>query len=295
MNIRTLFNLALLIVAIILGLVMFYEPGLAPPEPEHPPLTSIAPEAIQTIRRIQENREELQLERQEDTWLVTAPIQAPANPATIGAILSLATTPSYSQYPLEDIELSRVGLEPPEAHLYLNDVVIAFGGTEPLNQRRYVLLEDAIHLIDDTAFYTLASNAASFVDTALLPGDKAIVRLQFPQVTGSIGNPKVRPKHLLTVRREEDGWRAEGFEDEPDQNTLSKLIQAWQQTSAEQVELKGDGATLTTIEVQREGEPPLHFELLATLPRLVLARPDFGVQYRFPASAWKTLFQLVEN
>lgn len=294
MNTRTLLNLALLAIAGLLTWTVLYEPGIAP-EPVPLPLTSINAERIQTIRVAYKSRQEIQLERKQGNWFVTAPIQAPANAPMVETLLNIAKTSSHSRYPVQDMNLGNLNLEPPEARLTLDDLTLAFGTTEPLHQRRYVLLKNTVHLISDNAFQAIASGAADFVDPALLPGDHAITELRLPQVTLNAGNPKVSPKRTITLHRDQDGWIAKGADGKPTSEAIAKLVKAWQQHTAQQVELKGNRATLVTIEVQREGAPPIHLELLAALPRLILARSDFGVEYHLSAPAWNTLFRLPRN
>lgn len=294
MNTRTLLNLVLAALTAFLAWIVFYEPGAAP-EAAPPSLTSIASDSIQTLRVVHQSRPEIQLERTQEGWFMTAPLQAPADESKIETLLSIAQTPSHSRYPSQDLNLAKLGLDPPEAQLRLDSLAIAFGSTEPLKQRRYILLEDTVHLISDTLFETLIADAPSFVNPELLPGDYPIVELRFPQVAGRLNNPKVSPKHTITLRQEQGTWSAEGTVNQPSNEAIAKLVKAWQQHTAEQVELKGDRATLATIEIQREGAPPIHFELLATLPRLTLARPDLGIEYRLFGSAWGTLFQLPQD
>jgi hypothetical protein len=294
-NTRTLLNLALVAIVILLALVLFYEPDTEP-KPVPPPLTSVDPDHIQVIRVAHKAHEEIQLERKEGSWLLTAPIQAPANESMVEVLLGITKTASHSRYSVQDLNLTSLGLEPPEARLYLDDLAIAFGTTEPMSQRRYVLLGDTVHLISDTVFRTIASNTPDFVDPTLLPGDHPITELRLPRVTGSAGDPEISPKHTITLRQDQGHWIADGISGKkPTSEAIAKLVRTWQQSTAQRVELKGDKAALVTLEIQREGVPPIHFELLATLPRLVLARPDFGVQYHLPATAWKTLFQLPQD
>lgn len=298
MNIRTLLNLVLVIVATLLALVVFYKPGLEP-EQEPPPLTSVDTGQIQNIRIVQEGHDEIRLERKEDKWFITAPIHIRADSSTVKALLEIAHAPSHSHYSVKDLDLSRAGLEPPKAHLYLGDLAIAFGTTEPLKGRRYVLLEnsDTVHLIDDndSAFPTVISGTATFVNTALLPGDQAITQLQLPQVKGTAGDPEINPDKTITLRQEQGAWVTEGTDKKPSSEAIVKLIDAWQQQTARRVEMRGDKAVLATIEVQRKEAPPVHFEILSTLPRPVLARPDVGIEYHLPGLAWNTLFKIPQD
>ena len=296
MNTRTLLNIFLAAIVILLALVIFYKPGVKP-EPVPPPLTSVDPEQVQTLRVVHNNpHEEINLKRQEGKWFLTAPIHAPASRSVVETLLDIAKTPSHSHYSVQSLDLAKVGLKSPKARLYLDKLTIDFGTTEPLNQRRYVLLKDTVHLIDDIFFRTVNSDTPKFVDPALLPGNSPITELRLPQVTISRGNPNVNAKHTITLHQDNKGhWLAEGMDNPPSSEVIAKLVETWQQYTTPQVALKEDKAVLATIEIQRKGAPPVHMELLAALPRLVLARPDFGVQYDLPAPAWKALIQLPQG
>ncbi|BAW79917.1 hypothetical conserved protein [Candidatus Nitrosoglobus terrae] len=295
MHTRTLLNLALTAIVIVLGLVFFYEPGS---KADSPPLTSISSDKIEAIRVIHnESHEEIHLERKEGKWLLTAPIHGPANMLVVKTLLDVAKTKSYSHYPVQNLDLTKLGLSSPKNRLYLNDLAIDFGVTAPLNQNRYVLLADTVHLIDNTAFHTITSAAPKFLDPALLPDHHPISRLQIPQVTISNGNPNVNPKNVITLYQKEGQWVAEGIgiDNPPSSETIATLINAWQQYTVQQIGLKGDKTVLATIEIEQKGASPIHLDLLSDLPQLVLVRSDFGVQYNLPAPAWKTLFELPQG
>lgn len=296
MHTRTLLNLALTAIVIFLGLIFFYEPGVQHSKADSPPLTSISPDKIETIRVIHnESHEEIHLERKEGKWLLTAPIHGPANMLVVKTLLDVAKTKSHSHYPVQGLDLTKLGLGSPKNRLYLNDLAIDFGVTAPLDQNRYVLLADTVYLIDNTAFHTITSAAPKFLDPALLPEHHPISRLQIPQVTISNGNPNVNPKNVITLYQKEGRWTAEGIDNPPSSTEIAKLIKAWQQYTVQQIGLKGDKTVLATIEIEQEGAPPVHLDLLSDLPQLVLARSDFGVQYNLPAPAWKTLFELPQS
>jgi hypothetical protein len=296
MNTRILLNIVLAAIVIFLALILFYEPGTKKPEPALSPLTSVNPDQVQAIRVVHNKpHEEIHLERKEEKWFLTTPIHAPANTSIVETLLSIAETPSYSHYPAQGLDLVKLGLKPPKVRLYLDNLAIDFGMTAPLNQRRYVLLEDTVHLINDAAFHTITSGAPKFVNPALLPGNYPITELRLPLVTISGGNPNVDVKHTITLRQDKGQWIAEGIDNPPSSEAIAKLVEAWQQYTTQQIDLKENKPVLATIEIQRKGASPVHLELLSALPQLVLARSDFGVQYNLPAPAWKTLFQLPQD
>ncbi|CAH9019449.1 DUF4340 domain-containing protein [Candidatus Nitrosacidococcus sp. I8] len=299
MNTRTLLNLGLSAVVVILALIFFYGPDKSEDKVETSPLTSINADKINTIKIAQtQSQNEIRFERKEKgIWEIATPIQAPANIVKVETLLSILKTSSYSHYSVENLNLGELKLSSPEINLYLNDIKFSFGATEPINHRRYVLLKDTVHLVDDIVFPSISGNSAKFVDPALLPGNKEITEIHLPLITTSGGNPNVDVKHTIILKQEKGHWAAEGTTNHKfSTGSIVKLIQAWQDQTTRQVDLRGNKAVLATIEViQGEGTNPIRFELLSDLPQLILARPDFGVQYNLPALAWKNLFQLMQE
>ncbi|CAB1277100.1 DUF4340 domain-containing protein [Candidatus Nitrosacidococcus tergens] len=299
MNTRILLNLGLSAAVIILALIFFYGPDKSEDKVETSPLTSTNADKIDTIKIIHtQSQNQIQFKKKEKgKWEIVAPIQAPANIVKVETLLDILKTPSYSHYSVENINLGELKLNLPEINLYLNNTKFGFGSTEPINHRRYVLLKDTVHLVDDIVFPSISGNSAKFVDPALLPGNKEITEIHLPLVTTSGGNPNVDVKHTIILKQEKGHWTAEGTTDHRfSTGSIVKLVQAWQDQTTRQVDLRGNKAVLATIEViQGEGTAPIRFELLSDLPQLILARPDFGVQYNLPALAWKNLFQLTQE
>ena len=136
-------NLFLLIVIIILAALKFL-----PKDSEYYTLTSVAADNIQSITISSENRQ-LVFKRNGPQWLsVSSPEQA-IEKETLSKLLGILKTHSYRQFEKTENNLSAFGLNTPLYQLTLDNLVIRFGITDPVENLRYVLLNDKIHLIND--------------------------------------------------------------------------------------------------------------------------------------------------
>jgi hypothetical protein len=260
----SLLNLALLTLAILLVLVVIFEPGKTPP-PQQPGLTPLRKSDIHKIRIDRHDAESIVLEMLADHWQMNQPVAAAVSPFRIDAILKLAETRSLGSYSSTGRELHSFGLDKPRVHVTFNDnLTLAFGGNTPLDNRRYLLLNDHIHLIKDNFFYHLIGGFTTFIDTALLPSGSSLEELQLP---------------VITLRRVENRWETEPQLEEYSADQAATLVQAWQHARALEVKkYNGDKGEVLVLHIAGQGEP-IRFLITARTPELVLARPELGIQY----------------
>ena len=76
-----------------------------------------------------------------------------------------------------------------------------FGTTHPIDQKRYVLFNETIHLIDDYLFHQLMVNVYFFADVKLLANDLDIISI-------------VSKKNKL--QKNNNRWNTEGYNGWPD-------------------------------------------------------------------------------
>jgi hypothetical protein len=237
-------------------------------------LTDINPESILNIQVEQLDQEPVTFIKQNDQWLMTLPYQVPANNARIKAILRLLTEQSHAQLVVNNSDKARFKLDPPQVTLRLDDHVFLFGDTDALDERRYVLSDSTVHLVNDALYPQLISPATVFISPRLLPDNAEIISLQLPGHTLLLndGNWSIKPA---------DDVAAE---------TLADLIRAWQRSKAitisafEQTEHSG------VIHVLLNGDNHILFRIISKPPRAILARPDLGIQYHLDSYTAEQLF-----
>ncbi len=158
---RDLLNIGLLGLTIALLLLTIIEPGHEKPATV-PTLLEFAPEAVTTIAIERQDLATLAFARQDNDWMMTSPETMPANGPLLDELRKIAKDKCPLSYPVSELELDKVDLQPPLAHLTLNDHVLAFGGTDALDRRRYVRHEDTVHLCVDRYYHLLTGDVQNF-------------------------------------------------------------------------------------------------------------------------------------
>ena len=157
MNRWTRINLILaVLVAGLLGLHLW------PSTPTYPTLTDLAVEQVSAIRVERGDRLQLALQREQKTWRLTYPHQADARTERVRQLLAIARAPVQQAFPAT-ADLSDYGLDRPRAVLQLDQLRLQFGGRDPAQESRYVLVEGNIRVIDELYFNLLNLPASHFI------------------------------------------------------------------------------------------------------------------------------------
>lgn len=277
-NKRNLLNLGLLLLIGVLVLLVIQEPGIEPPQ-ENPRLLGIDREAVSRVRIERQGQETVTLERNaRGEWHLIEPLAIGASDFRISSLLRITEQKSLGSFPANSERLAGFGLETPRVTLTLNDKVkVAFGDNTPLDQRRYVLVGERVHLVSDTLYYHLIGSYTTFIRQQLLPDDAGISALTLPG---------------LSVRQQEGRWQIEPKPESFSADQATALIDGWKLASAVQVK-PYDGKQGEAITITPKGEAkPIRFLLTARSPDLVLARPDLGIEYHLAESSGEELLKL---
>ncbi len=259
---RTLTNLGLLILATALAAVLvFTQP--AKKKPVTKPLTDIAPVSIHTITLTRRMGPEVKLRRAGDHWIMTAPVHARAAGERIQSLLDLLHATRHGHFPAEAKNLSRFGLDKPNASLRLNDHTFQFGDTEPLDNRRYVLYNHTVYLIDDYLYSQLTGNAGSYVDPALLPPDSRVTRIVYPH---------------STLALEHGAWKQQPPSGKKETD-LKSIALNWETASAILVRTAQHDKVQGEVTVDLKKGAPITFDISGQGANPVLVRSDLGLAY----------------
>jgi hypothetical protein len=253
--------------------------------PKGAPLTALKADAVTHIVLHHPQLADIVLDKKDGHWMLTAPVQVAADPFEINSLIGLATTQSKSSIDPKQVKLADLGLDPPAYEVSLNDTKIEFGGTEPLNYRRYVETGGKIDLIDDPPASALDADYSDLVAKKLLPDNAQIASISVPG---------------LKVSRSADGksWLAEPADPKAGSDELQKFVDAWSNARAlwngaipaaakpaanpETVSLAlKDGSTLNYTVVSRD--PQLGLQSDALKIRYSLAKDDADKLLKLPA------------
>ncbi|HDL00895.1 MAG TPA: DUF4340 domain-containing protein [candidate division Zixibacteria bacterium] len=179
MKSRLILNLILVSVVTILVVFTIYEPGQKKND-KTALINNFDPQKINTLVLERGGSEVLILKKKQSTWHISKPFDLPANDFQVNALLSIANNHSYSQFDAQQHDLDKFGLLTPRIGLRFDNQQLYFGGTDPLSFRRYVLVDNTIHLINDGSYLYLSQDVTKFVSYKLLPDKKIISKIQLP-------------------------------------------------------------------------------------------------------------------
>jgi hypothetical protein len=229
------------------------------------------------IERIELRVDELQLmlQRDGDGWRITAPVEWPADAANVERLLSVLRIESSALAELADVDPQALGLQPPKATLRLNDTTLAFGASNNIGGRRYVLVDSRIYLVPDIHLAFAAQGMPGIVDRRLLPGRYDISALRLPEL--EIG------------RNSEEQWQS-SRDATTTQEQLELLVGNWQALPASRIHrFAADAGRGEPIEARFTDGQRIDFLLLSTQPEIIIANPNIGLQYHFRANLYDQL------
>jgi len=259
---RLLINIVLFLIVAGLAIFLIRQDDSAPTEVDVT-LTTFESGSINEISIIRRDLDDIVFIKEGDQWSMQSPFVLPANPVRINTILKILQAYSYAQLDVKDVELKRFILDDPVVSLKLNETQIDFGDTSPLGKQRYVLLNETVHLINDSLYQQLLTSPTFFVSPKLLPENNNITALTLPD-------------HQL--RQVEGIWMVEPPVD-INADKIIQLINAWRDAEAITVRAFSDNASEEKIIVELMSGETIEFVTASKPPRLILARPEFNLQY----------------
>ena len=264
-------NLGLLAVLALLAGVAFFEPGKEQAKTVY--LTDIDLDAVERFEL--RNQENLVFEKQNGQWRLAAPFAAPANEIRVRQLLNTAKAESQARYPLKAEEAAKFGLDRPKAVLTLGQTRLVFGGQEPIDMLRYVQAGDTLHLVADDFSRQLNARATDYVDKKLLPEDARLREIALPGLAA-----KLDDKGRWTQQPPGDAA------------ALAELANAWQSARAIEVRRRDLPAAGEPVRLVLAAGAAVEFVIDEREPDLLLARPDWKLEYLIPGEAGKRLLGL---
>jgi hypothetical protein len=240
-------------------------------------ISSLKPADIETVA-IQTADASLNLRRDAQGWLIEAPIRWPANNINIERLLSIVNSETDSRLPADEINLAALGLQFPEAVLTLNDTQLLFGATNNIGKRRYLMVGSTVYLLPDIHLLYFSQGLTGIVDRRLLPRR---YRLNTLKLSG-----------FEISRDANDNWQvinADGF----GQDQITRLVDNWQDLEASKIKPFDTGAIpRQKLEASLADGSRHEFFVISIAPEIVIAHPQIGLQYHFPADLYYELISL---
>ena len=264
MRSRTLLNIALLVLVVLLGSFVYISNQRQKQSTTSVQLTQLSADEVTQIV-IRHNQRHLELSRTGNRWRMLQPLNIEANSFRIDTLLKMLNTVSHASYPVAELEAGKYGLSEADTSISFNDVTIEFGITNPVNNYRYVRIDDTVHLIDDHFYPLLSSQTGTLVARELIASDAVIDKMVLPELT--------------LYKSENNLWQSSG-NTEPD--AIIETLHHWQNSQAFGVHNYMPRESLADISVYLAGDAePLRFHVTDMDPWLIIARPDLDIEYHF--------------
>lgn len=264
MHKRTLLNLVMLAIVMVLVAIAVYEPGKKTDTPV--PLTDLAREQITQIEILRENpADTIRLEKTGQQWQMLAPYTLPANDFRIDNLLKLAAAESLAQHDLGGLDKKQFGLDKPRISIrFNNSLTIHFGGTDPLQNRRYLQVDNRLHMITDLFYYQVAADTTSFINHQLLPEDFRITGIKLPGLKLALNDAK---------------WQLTPAGKSESADSITGLVNEWKLSQAYQLKIhKGDLPAVDII-IQQDDTRSIQFSMIKSENDFILLRHDNRLQY----------------
>jgi hypothetical protein len=273
---RILTNLLLLTIVLGLLALVLWEHRTTP-QPVTTRLLALEAAAIHTLHIDRPGQAALILQRQaNDAWRMLSPITIEASGFRIESLLRISQLSSLGSFPATEANLADYRLAEPLVTLTLNDQYrLDFGGQTALDHRRYVRLDDTIHIVPDTLFYHLIGEPQGFIAHRLLPEGMRITAITLPG---------------LRLVHEAGQWQAHPPEALRSVDQIQSLLDAWRHAGVIQVR-PYDGQEGPSIYIELE-DASLKFLLTEHQGEPVLARPDLGIQYHLSQASAEPMLRL---
>jgi len=237
-------------------------------QPGYQPENRISRLKSQDIKqvRIQTADSSIQLNKVGTSWQIESPILWHANNIAVERIVGMVNAETDSRLPASEIDLSTLGLKFPKAILKLNETEFLFGATNNIGERRYIMSGNTVFLLTDKYLPFLTQGISGLVDRRLLPRSLPLQTLKLSTTTLN--------------KTANSNWQSSS--ETITEAQASQIINQWQTLEATQISDYQSGQTpMQKVTAGLDNGGQIEFYVLSITPKIVIARPDLGLQYQF--------------
>ena len=235
-------------------------------------LTSLTPEHVSNIQ-INKKISQTTIKKQDGVWNITFPVKIKANQFRIGSLLRLLNTNNYVKYPIDDLDLSQYGFSKSSLNIQVDDIIITFGGKNPINSKRYILIDNNMYLIEDNFYPLINSQLGTLVDHKLFSDNVVIIEIQ--------------TTNFLLSKNDNNLWQST---DNATSDDIIKTLNYWKNAQAFGVHNYVQRKSLDVIKITvSNNTTPILLLITDKEPWLIIARPELGLEYHFDQSNIRNL------
>ena len=218
------------------------------------------------------------LEKRDQTWYLSAPMQARADQTQVQRILDLLAATSKEQLPATD--LKRFDLDAPALSVTIDAQTFAFGTTNPLTQDQYIATGANVYLVQSYYASLVPASANRILTHNLFRPGETPTAFQFKSfnVTQQDGKWTLSPAPADEKER-------------PSQDELNRWVDDWRYASSLATQTPSGKTATETITIKLSDGKTLALALVRKAPDLVLVRPDEKLEFHFSGEMSKRLLQ----
>ncbi|MGB2832522.1 MAG: DUF4340 domain-containing protein [Methylotenera sp.] len=226
-------------------------------------------------------------------WRLTAPNKTRADQAAVARILSIIAAKSNEKVVVDvanSASLEKYGLNSSKLKLKLmrpdrSVEQFDFGTHNPVTDEQYVLYKNAVYLIANSYAEVASTEVIELVDKAPLKPTEKVTGFDFSHL-------EQWEEAQLNVDLVAGQWKVSIPVAKPQQNELNEWLDfSWIHNPAKSVEFYTPDPKVKypSFEIKLADGSKVHFDKIQESPDLLLARPDEGLIYNFPADVGFTM------
>ncbi|MCK4709757.1 MAG: DUF4340 domain-containing protein [Gammaproteobacteria bacterium] len=225
--------------------------------------------------KIMSGESNIELIKSDTKWKIIKPFDIEADDFRIDAIVNIISTKEETHYTVAKADLKKYSLDPPKATLILNQQEFLFGTTSSVNNKRYVLTNNKLFLVDDT-FYPLMSS-----------GYKNLIRRQLFDSPIKISEITSDSFHIF--KNENKSWQTNKQTISAD--NLKRFVDNWQFIQAYAVSSAIAPYIGTKVIIKTADGKNIERIISKNDFSTTVTNPELGLSYQFDITAFDSLTQ----
>jgi hypothetical protein len=215
------------------------------------------------------------LEKRDNVWYLSAPVQARADQTQVQRILDLLSASSKEQLPAAD--LKRFDLDAPMLRVSIDGQTFAFGTMNPLTQEQYIATGQNVYLVQSYYGSLVPATADRMLTHNLFRSGETPTAFSF---------------RSFNVTQKDGKWTlspAPPEKERPSQDELNRWVDDWRLASSLTTQTLNGKPAGENITVQLSDGKSLSFVVVRAEPELVLVRNDEKLEFHFSGEMSKRL------
>ncbi len=284
MKSRWIMNLVLLLLVGGIATFLYLRPKPVDQSATTYTVSTLDPRSFSHVTVSQPGKAPLLLEKRQDRWFITQPVQGRADLATVGRVLSIVGATTKEKFPAND--LARFGLDNPSLKVMLDNEEFSFGMYHPVTGEQFVAYKDAVYVLPTVYSEGATTQPLEFFDKRLLDDEEQqIVGFDFSKLE------QWEPTSLTLDMQKDGKWKVAPEKGKYSQDEINEwYANNWQNVTAKSVEpYKSDRQPHPYVILKLKNGKTLRIDKIQESPELLLAREDLQLLYHLPQDAGFTM------